>query len=379
MDTDTHRSGSGTRQSFDPGPNLDPSPNRNPDPVSSSGVGSGVTSRIRSREPRTLSRSLRSLLGIWVFGYFVIGDFGAMAANPRLLGTARLNQASYLGAPLAETGTPTAHQFASASVSSVARIAVLSPPPPPANTPVLGFNSGGASAHFKAVQGAEARPETLLVANENGEFVEQQLFRKVSYGRVPRPFPLRLIVHQGTDANAPLVLLQRIYVGLRQEGTNEYAAVLTTQEAALDSQQLSSARRISSAHLPWSTGNDHWEITGTLAPGEKLTATVTLNHDDHVTNPFLHTYHPDHDNLNAEFNAALGRGHESYHVERRLTFRLTPAGDDFDSLTRGATQLGGVFEESLIFTGKNNETKQYDVRGAFVLNRISELEQLITD
>ena len=24
---------------------------------------------------------------------------------------------------------------------------------------------------------------------------------------------------------------------------------------------------------------------------------------DHVANPFLHTYHPDHDNLNADFDA----------------------------------------------------------------------------
>ena len=33
-----------------------------------------------------------------------------------------------------------------------------------------------------------------------------------------------------------------------------------------------------------------------------MATTVTLSYNDQASNPFLHTYHPDHDNLDATFS-----------------------------------------------------------------------------
>jgi hypothetical protein len=73
-------------------------------------------------------------------------------------------------------------------------------------------------------------------------------------GGVSRPFPMRLILHNdGTNT----VLLQRVFLGMNPQ-TN---AIVTTQQRFLDPAQLASARRISAAHLPWSSQNTPWPIT----------------------------------------------------------------------------------------------------------------------
>src|SRR5690606_17954391 len=119
---------------------------------------------------------------------------------------------------------------------------------------------------------------------------------KVDPGTVARPFPLRLIVHHdGSTAR----LLQRAYYGIGL-ATNPVVAI---RENLLLPSQLASARRISAVHLPVSAGNQPWAFTGAMEVGGTLSTVVQVAYDDHASNPFLHTYHPDHDNLNASFNA----------------------------------------------------------------------------
>lgn len=191
-----------------------------------------------------------------------------------------------------------------------------------------------------------------------------------SLGAVPEPMALRLIVHN--DGGGTARLLQRVYAGLRQQ-TNQ---ILATQESLLDAGTLDSARRISAAHLPWSRTNPGWVFTNTLAQGNTVGTTVATDYNDHAANPFVHTYHPDHDNRTAAFNVTQPQGAESYRVERSITLALLPPGDDFVSLTSGSRSLQGQYDETVRVIGQ--DTREFRTRGAFSLNRVSEIPTLTT-
>ena len=169
-------------------------------------------------------------------------------------------------------------------------------------------------------------------------------------------------------------LLQKIYHGVGSSSN----IVLATKENLLLSAQLSEARRISSVHLPTSAGNIPWDFTGTLQQGGSLTALVPLSHDEQASNPFLHTYHPDHDNLDAQFTTELARGNESYGVTRQITLNLTAPENDFNSLTQGSQDLGGNYTETITFQARGSQTRQYNVLGNFTLKRISDIATLTT-
>ncbi|HKX60293.1 MAG TPA: hypothetical protein VJS65_00595, partial [Verrucomicrobiae bacterium] len=195
---------------------------------------------------------------------------------------------------------------------------------------------------------------------------------KIDSGTVARPFPLRLILHQdGTSAR----LLQKVFHGV---GLSSNDVVATRQSLLLPS-RLGEARRISSVHFPASAGNAPWSLTGTMQPGGSLTAVVPLSHDDQASNPFLHTYHPDHDNLDASFSAPLARGLESYGVTRQITLNFTAPEDDFNSLTRGGGDLTGNYAEVMTFEARGSQTRQYNVLGTFTLKRLNDIATLTSN
>jgi hypothetical protein len=192
---------------------------------------------------------------------------------------------------------------------------------------------------------------------------------KLDAGTVARPFPLRLIVHND-GANSKL--LSHVYYGIGL-GNNP---VVATKENLLRVDQLSSARRISSVHLPNSVGNVPWNFTGTMQAGSSLNTTIDLSFDDQASNPFLHTYHPDHDNLDASFRTAVPRGQESYGVSRQITLNFTAPDPDFDSLTRRGEALNGTYTEVVTFLGKPGAQRSFTARGLFTLNRITDISTL---
>ncbi len=192
-----------------------------------------------------------------------------------------------------------------------------------------------------------------------------------SLGSVARPFNLRLIVHKSATETR---LLQRAYYGL-DAATN---TVVATRESLLHPALLSSARRISAVHLPFSDGNAGWAFTGQFAQGQALNAQVNLAFGDYASNPFLHGFHPDHDNLNATFDATEPRGVESYDSERKLTLTFTPPGNDFASLVSGGNQMTGQYSEEITLKGRGNESRRIDTAGSFVLKRISDIGTLTT-
>jgi hypothetical protein len=206
------------------------------------------------------------------------------------------------------------------------------------------------------------------VLSSNGTYVVTQT--NTSMGRVSRVFPLQLLVHNPEGTGSAL-LLQRVYCGL-DATTN---TIVATHEAALDSRFLDRARRLSAAHLPWSETNPGWTFNGNFETDPTLTATVTLDYNDQGSNPFLHTYHPDHDNRDATFQTILPQGAESYSLRREITLSLRAPGTDFASLTEAGRVLQGEYTEVITVLGlvrgsKGPDTRRFEVRGAFVLNRL---------
>ena len=199
-----------------------------------------------------------------------------------------------------------------------------------------------------------------------------------SLDAVSAPYPLRLIVFN--DHGGHCSLMQRVYYGI-QEGTQGTNLVVATTQNALDPAHLNSARRISATALPWTPTNTIWSFTGgSLAQGATLTATVFEPYDDQAANPFLHTYHPDHNNLNMNFSPPheLPMGSESYAITRQITLSIVANSADFLSLTTANTSLSGNYNEIITLTGLGGATKSYLTSGAFSLKQISPINILTT-
>jgi hypothetical protein len=103
---------------------------------------------------------------------------------------------------------------------------------------------------------------------------------------------------------------------------------------------------------------------------------VVLNYDDQSSNPFLHTYHPDHDNLDATFQHELPQGSESYQVTRQIALSISPPGNDFASLTQAGQSFTGAYGETITIGGLGGATRVFSVAGSFAINRISPIAVL---
>ncbi len=183
---------------------------------------------------------------------------------------------------------------------------------------------------------------------------------------VTRSFPLRLILH---DDGTNTMLLQRVFVGT---GTATNTVVATGQHL-LDAASLSTARRISSAHLPWTTGNMPWAFS---SEGSAMSVVVNIPYDAVASNPFVHQYHPDHDNLNASFEAVLPKGQESFGITRTIRLQPGAIGDDFEGLTAGFRARVGTYEETMTIEGSGPHVRTFRSAGIYSLNRISTISTL---
>jgi hypothetical protein len=173
-----------------------------------------------------------------------------------------------------------------------------------------------------------------------------------------------------------LRLMQRAYVGIVD---GDVAGVATT-ESLLKAGTLANARRVSSTHLPVSATNAPWSCAGELAAGQTLSVTVEVGYDDQGSNPFLHTYHPDHDNLSADFKTVEPVGRESYRIKRQITLTFSNPAATFSGLTSGGRQLVGEYEETMTLYGLVGDSqpneKRFAMKGEFVINRISDIATL---
>ena len=211
---------------------------------------------------------------------------------------------------------------------------------------------------------------TGLVTDQNGLYLSSGV--NTNLAKVANVFPLRLILHNRSAASQ-ISLLQHVYVG---QGTNTTNTVVATRESLLDPAQLASARRITATHLPFSRSNTVWTNSGTFNPGSVVTFTVTTGYKDQTSNPFLHTFHPDHDNLDANFKTVLPRGVESYDITRTLKLTFTPAGNDFASLTAAAQSRSGTYEETMTIGAQGGASRDFRLSGSFTLQLISPIATL---
>ena len=183
----------------------------------------------------------------------------------------------------------------------------------------------------------------------------------------PKPFALRTLLHLSDDNVTSL--LPQVYLGQLAAAPNDVG--LCTDESSLKQDALASAQRFSSAHMPLDT-----VITagsGSIGVGETLTRTIRIAYDD-PTNPFVHAYHPDHDNKSAR-GAPLPEGaRESPDITRECTFVFTaspPAGSSA-TIGWGSSILGGTYTETI--TGLHKEPLV--LSGIFELRRASEIGTL---
>ena len=187
-----------------------------------------------------------------------------------------------------------------------------------------------------------------------------------------KPYPLRVLIH--VDAAGQARLLSQVYLGELAAGSA--AAGLCLQENQLKAGTKASALRFSVAHLPL---DRVIAGTGAFALGSSLECTIQIPYND-PTNPFLHEYHPDHDNKDARFEdfalpvgvtattAKLSDGVEAPAITRACKFQFASSG----GVGFGSSLVSGSYSES--FTGLHQKTLQ--VSGTFELQRVSEIATL---
>ena len=185
---------------------------------------------------------------------------------------------------------------------------------------------------------------------------------------VPRSYPVRTIMH--VDANSHARLLSQVFIG--QLASAPYDVGLCTRETLLKQDSKATAQRLVAATMPL---DRVITCTGTVAVPQQITATVVVPFDD-PTNPFVHQYHPDHDNKDARFTANLGNKEESHSVSRQCTFTFTtvPPVDGTSIIGWGTSVIGGYYTE--VVTGLHKNPIQ--LSGYFELRRASENPVLTT-
>ena len=107
-----------------------------------------------------------------------------------------------------------------------------------------------------------------------------------TFGNVSKPYKLKFIFHR--NKNGDVKMLQRIFFGFDGAGK----PILSTNETPLDKNRLNESARLSVVHLPYKNKNTAWKCNGELAHNGELITYVDVEYDDHVSSPFIHTYHP---------------------------------------------------------------------------------------
>ena len=182
----------------------------------------------------------------------------------------------------------------------------------------------------------------------------------------PATFKLRTLLHLSDSGVA--TLLSHVYLGQLAVAPN--ATGICTSESLLKQDALASAQHLGSAFLPLdqviTSGSGHF------ATGQTLTRNVSIPYND-ATNPFVHEYHPDHDNKDARGNV-LPAGVESPNITRSCSFIFTASPPLGSSATSGwgSSVVGGNYVE--IMTGVHKDP--LILSGTFELHRASQIGTL---
>lgn len=195
-----------------------------------------------------------------------------------------------------------------------------------------------------------------------------------------RPFSQRVIIHVDSAGQARLL---KDVIQMWEDGTTAPSAidpsfqevdqpgrfVLITDKNLIGLYTGAVLRNGRPVGLRYSTvgydfPSDTQAFAGDFLPGGQIEITLVVE-PELPTNPFLHRYHPDHDNLDAQF---LNFAEEAYQVQRDMRFIFAvedPLGRDPPGW--GDSLVGGVYEGAL--TGLHKNT--IFTSGQFRLRRVS--------
>jgi len=183
-------------------------------------------------------------------------------------------------------------------------------------------------------------------------------------------FPLAFLLH--VDAAGTVRVLRQAYVGKLTATGN--AMGISIIERLVQSAAVSDVKplRYFSPIMP--RLSPLVAASGKAAVGGQVTWGLVHAHND-PANPFIHTYHPDHDNLDAKFAAPLPTGMESYTVTRTCSLDFTAKPPKGATITGwGTSVLGGVYTESMAGLNK----APILLGGVFTMRRLSEISTIDT-
>ena len=186
----------------------------------------------------------------------------------------------------------------------------------------------------------------------------------------PAPMSFRLLVH--VDATATARLLQQVVLAwdptLNNAPHTNGTYALYADDRTLPA-EATDVSRISSAAFPPMAPV---VLTGGLTNGltNALTGRVTVRFDDPV-NPFLHRYHPMHDNQDWNFQPYTNAV-ETPTIVRDLTLTLVTVTNAAANPYNGADRVNGVYQETL----SGLRAQPIVMQGVFSLQRISQINTL---
>ena len=201
-----------------------------------------------------------------------------------------------------------------------------------------------------------------------------------------QPFPLVFLMHMDSDNIGRL--LSQAFVGKLTADGNPLGIALEESGILGYTQSDVKPQRYVAPQLPL-TPRSYQALSGTFATGSTAQWSIPVYFDD-PTNPFVHTYHPDHDNLDTDFKTKLESGDESYTVNRTCSFTFTSSPPDGSTISGwGTTVLGGTYTETLTGLGGTApppppvttpptpaDSKFLTVSGTFAMRRISEISDI---
>lgn len=181
-----------------------------------------------------------------------------------------------------------------------------------------------------------------------------------------RPFPLVFLMHM--DGSGTARLLSQVYLGKLTLAGNPLGICISEDRVLGYNDSDVKPQRFLAPQMP---RVPYINGTGSFAAETTSRWTITVPFDD-PTNPFVHTYHPDHDNLSARLEP-LGNKAESYTITRTCDFKFTSSPPDGSTITGwGSTILGGTYAETL----KGLNKSDLSTSGTFVMRRVSEIADI---
>jgi len=198
----------------------------------------------------------------------------------------------------------------------------------------------------------------------------------------PRTFGFRVLLH--VDEYGQTRLLKEIFQASVPQGLpNAGNTLLPSRHTARDFRAQNPTaviRRISSANFPFMPPLN-LEGGGFAVVDAELSGTVALSYTNRV-NPFVHAFHPDHDNveflnnvLTKKEESTDGTGdYESWSVMRWVTFAFAASDPTGSNPRWNVTETGGIYTETV--TGLNKTPIK--TSGAFRLSKVSDTPRILT-